>query len=322
MNGSAIVRWTGSGRIEDLELSVRNIIRSRRLKGRMVRNGGSIVVSGSDPVRIAELFRHLPGVRWLAVGFPVDSTESLKEGTSVLAKRYLRPGRKFVVISEVSGMAGPASDLTGTANFAILDAVRKVRTDESRPDITFRLAKDGANGAVGVQIIDGPGGNPSRSEKAGCLVSGGVHSSVLAWMTLVAGYSVELVHAMVEDESVRAVARLYAELSHRVDPTRLSIRVIEGGAIPGMLCAWVGRFSGLAFGGFKAGGAVIPNGLRAVRMPLWLLPEEDFQREFAGLALKDHKRGQNWAEKRKGEVKSRTYGGKRADVSAVLDGLR
>ena len=288
----------------------------------MSRNGNSLIFSGVDPVGTAELLRHVPGVSWLAVGFPVGSNKSLKRGASVLARKYLKPGRRFSVVTEVSGTSVPASDFTGAANFAILEAVEGARVDEAKPNVTFRVALDGSAGAIGVHIIDGPGGNPSGSERAMCLVSGGVHSSVMAWMALLAGYSVELVHAQVADQSLRAVARLYAELSHRADPSELSLRVVRGGGAPRRLSEAAAEAPGVVFGGFRATGPGIPPSLKTVKAPLWLFPEEGFESEFQGLALKAHHRMQDWAEKGRGVGRSRSFGGTTADVSRVLDGLR
>ncbi len=317
-----IVRWSGKGRLEDLATSVSNLLEERGLKPEIEEIGKSVVVAGGNAVVFAGLLQHMPGTSWIAVGFPVHSTVTLKEGVSKLAKNYLKRGSSFTVLAEVAAGNGLASDLAGAANFAILDAVRGVKIDESDPEVVFRVAYDGGRGAVGVQLKSGPGGIPSGKESATCFVSGGMHSSVVAWMALLMGYSVELVHASIDEESVRSVARLYAELSHRVDPSKLRLRVLDGGNARGSLAEWARKRKGALFGGFHRGCGEVPASLSRIVSPLYIMPDEDYNRTYSGLSLKKYESTQDWKYQGKEFVSCRTFGGRRADTSAVMDGLK
>ena len=153
-----------------------------------------------------------------------------------------------------------------------------------------------------------------------CLVSGGVHSSVVAWHALLSGYGASLVHFVVDDESIAQVAGLYAELSHRVDPRRLSLSVNEGDG----LVEWLRRQEGSAvpMTGFHYECGRVPEPLRdRVHSPLALMSEEEILSSFASLSVKDYEHKRDWGagEGRKGRWRS--FGGARADVHGVIDGL-
>jgi hypothetical protein len=263
----------------------------------------------------------MPGVDWIAAGLAVNTFQELTASAGRLAKTYLRRGERFWVGAEPgSGAAG--SDAAGAVTSAILSSVRGVAVSEEAPKVRFRAVFEGTRGVLGVELRAGPGGVPTGTEEATCLVSGGIHSLVVAWSAVVAGFRVRLVHAESGDDALLAVARLYSELSHRADPRALRLEVAGGrpsGVIPGFLKG----VRGPAFTGFTAAGGALPAQLRGlVGAPLYLLPERRFESEFESLGVKAHEAKADWTPvKGGGKVSVKRFGGVAADVSGVLDGL-
>lgn len=282
--------------------------------------GKSVVVRGPEPLGVAVLVRFMPGIAWIAAGFAAQSLSELADAGANLAKSYLRRGERFSVDSEGAGSA-LASDVGGMVTSRILEAVKGARVSES-PRVRFRVAADGRGGVVGVEVSAGVGGVPTGTEGAACFVSGGVHSSACAWMAALAGYRVKLVHARASDRSVLAVARLYSELSNRVDPRGLSLEVLEGGTAAGMLAKRAAKLEGSAFGGFTPA-RTPPESMRGVvRSPVYLMPEERFGAVFESLGIKGELATTDWHETGAGGYSVRTFSGGPADVSGVLDGLQ
>jgi hypothetical protein len=318
-----MVRWTGRGKLADLVASVRGVLGAERIRARVSVAGESVSVEGPEPVEVASVLENLPGVRWIAVGRSSDSMKGLMEELTRLAKVYVRPGEKFAVKGETHGADVKPLDLAGAGNSAVMDAVRGARVNEDEPSTVFRVAFDGRHGVAAVELKQGPGGTPTGGDVARCLVSGGMHSSVVAWNALLSGFSVQLVHAKVDDESLRAVASLYSELSHRVDPRKLELLVLEGGGVRRTLASWASRAPDPVFTGFHAerssGRVVIPRG---VKCPLYLLPEDEFHEIFSEMGLRQDGRTESWKSGGGGATRARSFGGARGDVSRVLDGLR
>ena len=307
--------------MEALRGSVVATLKADKVKARVASLGSSVRVEGPEPVRVAETFRFTPGVSWIAVGESASSFKALVAAGAGLARKYLRRGDGFVVLSEAGG-GSFASDVSGAIVSACLEAVRGSRVREEAPKVIFRAALDGAQGAVGVQITAGPGGIPTGPEEVACLVSGGRHSAVVAWAGLLAGYRLKLVHSMVDESSLLAVARLYSELSHRVAPGSMSLVVLESEAPSAALEAWVLEDRGTTFGGFHTGGAERARLARRVRSPLFLLPEEEFTSRFEGLSIVEHGAEAGWKRARSTVYGVLKFDGGRAEVSDVLDGLR
>ncbi len=321
MKGAAIVRWTGRGNLENLESSVLRLLRDERVKARVRRTGGSLIVSGGEPAAVANMLGHMPGVSWIAVGSHARSYKELGVVAKLMAGKYLRKGDRFAVLAEATGSA-VTSDVAGVVTSSALGEVEGARIDEEAPRTRFRAAFDGTRGAVGVEIFQGPGGTPTGSEEAVCLVSGGKHSSVLAWMTLLSGYRVSLVHWKVDDESLRDVARLYSELSNRVDYSKLSLEVLEGGSAETGSAGMLRGRAPSVFAGFHAGCSEIPNRLaRLVKAPLFLLPEEEIDTVSEGLGHRGTVGKKNWRANVSGRASRWKFGGLRADVNGVLEGL-
>ncbi len=318
---ATILRWTGSGSLADLQSSVEHIMGLEGLKGKAKRSGNSLVVAGPEPARTCSVFRHLPGVSWLAAGYAVEGSFGLAAAAEELAKRYLRRGGRFGVEAESAG--GPAaSDIAGAVTSHLLDAAKGARASPQPPRTTFRVAVDASGGAAGVELSRGPGGIPTGRDRASCLVSGGKHSSVMAWQAVLMGYRVRLVHAVEDDEGLLAAARLYSELSFRSDPRGLSLTAIEGGPAARLLRGFASEADGPVFCGLTAKKALAdwpPES--GVTMPLYLLSEEWFDSEFRGLDLEARESALGWGKGGTTKARSKSFGGRRADVSEVLDGL-
>jgi len=304
--------------MDSLESSVKFVLEEEKVKARVSRIGRSLVLDGPEPIGVATLVGDMPGVSWVAAGTTVGSFRELASVARLLAKRYLRSGDRFVVEAEGTGGV-TASDVGGLVTSAALDVAKGARLAESAR-VRFRVAFDGEKGAAGVEVKRGPGGAPTGKDQVVCFVSGGAHSSVLAWEAVLKGFRVRLVHAKQSEESLLAVARLYSELSHRADPRGLSLEVLEGDSIAGALSGYVQSAKVPAYAGYTAGGRKMPG--PKILAPLYLMAEEKFREEFEALKIKSHDAPEAW--NKKGEEKRvvRRFGGVRADVSRVLDGLR
>lgn len=292
------------------------------LRGRVQVSGGALVVEGPDPVMLESLLGRAPGVAWIAVGMATASLNGVGGAAGLLAKRYVRNGSRFKV--EASGGEGASpSDVGGAVVSAVLEEVGRARVDEERPQVVFRAVMTRSEGAVGVELARGPGGVPTGSKEVTCLVSGGMHSSVLSWVALLSGYRLRMVHAKADEESVLAVARLYSELSHRVDPSALTLEVLAGAEGVAML-NWVSRRSGQpVFVGSHSGCSSLPEPMGTVmQAPLYLAQEEWFISETSGLSLRPLERRLRWVGIGSAPDHSYHFGGVRADVSGVMDGLR
>ena len=319
---TTIIRWTGRGSQRRFESSISRVVGIPGVGGSVTRNGRSVLVEGPEPARVASLLSLLPGVSWVAAGMAARSFRELSQASSVLARRYLRPGDRFRVEADASGGIA-VGDVAGSVVSAALEAVRGSRVDESRPKVRFRASFDGKRGAVGVELFEGPGGSPTGAEGVTCLVSGGKHSSVLSWMALLSGYRVRMVHARIDEESERAAAHLYAELSNRVDPSGLSLEVLRGGE-PASLLLWrAGRAKTPIFAGFHSGCSEVAGALgRSVVAPLFLLPEGSFDTAYKGLSLRGYQANLDTEGRRARPASKSVFAGVKADVSQVLDGLR
>ena len=319
--GAVIVRWTGRGRLADLESSVSNVMALGKDKWRLTRSGASVLIEGKDPVGASRSLRQLPGVAWVAVGMTANSIRELGKAAALLALKYLREGDRFAVIAD-SSVPRALGDIAGAVASAALDAVKGARIDDMRPKLRIRATFDRSVGAVGVELSAGPGGVPTGSEEVVCLASGGKHSSALCWFALLSGFRVKLVHAETNGVGLRPVARLYAELSHRADPASLSMEVLGGGDVASLLKRRLKGERRRVFGGFHSGCSEPPAFMKGdVASPLFLLPEEYFDREFQSLSLEDAPSKAGWKPGSEKVAKTRRFGGVRADVSQVLDGL-
>jgi hypothetical protein len=289
-----------------------------RIKAKIL--GNSVLLKESEPFEAISRLRHLPGVAWLAVGYPVGSFGEIGRAAGKLARNYIQSGERFSVEAEGTGNAVGA-DAAGAATSGILDHVTGAKVSLDKPKIKFRVAFDGTRGAVGVQLSLGPGGAPTGTSGVTCLVSGGSHSAVVAWMAALAGFRVRLVHAKTTDTGLLAVARLYSELSHRMDPRGLTVKVLRGDSVLSVLKGYVAGENQGIFGGFRLGHELPLAMGRGISSPLYLLPEEKFSSEFAELGIKGDDATADWGSSEGSRFSASSFGGVTADVSDLLDGI-
>ncbi len=317
---TTIIRWTGRGSVSRLKSSVEFSLRQAGLRGRVKLIGGSIVIAGPEPLALSALLGGKSGVAWTAAGLTAASRRELASASATLARGYLRRGDGFSIEAEGGGGATSA-DVSGTITSAILETVKGTRVSSEAPNVKFRATSEGAGGVVGVEVRAGPGGVPTGNCWATCLVSGGIHSAVVASDAILAGYRLRLVHASAGEESLLAVARLYVELCHRCDPRGLKLEVLEGDPVQSGLAAVAAKAEGEVFGGFHFP-CPVPRSLSKASAPLFLLPEERFRAEFDALGITGFESETDWAGRGTGRPRVKRYRGPAADVSAVLDGLR
>lgn len=328
MDTATIVGWSGSGDFRDLERTA-----LRRLgadKSRAKRVGGTLVVSGGNPVEAARRLGLLPGVAWVAVGYRFDR-ETYLGALRKLAKNYLRKGRRFRITASSPSAPG-SGDLVLEGNSELLSTIGGSRVDERRPDVKFRVSSDGSGGACGVEIGSGPGGTPTRAEWVSCLVSGGERSSSMAWMTALSGASVRLVHSRTDDGALRHVARLYSELSSRMDSRRLQLVALGGGGDAyGRIAMWLRRHRETTYAGARllvrgeltSFAERFPN----LAFPLVLIQDEAIAAVYKSLGLGRAAGGRGPRLSLKAleaptEYSAATFGGVEADSNAVIDALK
>lgn len=319
---ATILGWTGSGSQADLVSSVAGSLAAAGVRARVRRCGPALIVEGPEPASSAAALVNTPGVAWVAIGMSVKSFKELADASRLLARSYIRPGSRFMVAAS-AGKGVMASDVSGTVTSAVLETRKGARIDEQRPQIVIRATLSDEGGAAAVETSRGPGGTPTGRRWVTCLASGGIHSSVLCWMALLSGYRLRMVHAKADDASLLAVAKLYAELSHRVDPSFVDLEVVVGTRGDPM-ALWAG-LHGIkpVFAGFHAGCSDVPRMMTGkVGAPLYLAQEEWLETEAASLLTKPHLSLTDWHGSAAPPVQKLGFGGTRADVSGVLDGLR
>jgi hypothetical protein len=326
---AAIVGWSGYGEFGELMASASSKLAMG--EGRLTTGSRTLTVNGADPVAVARRLAFLPGVSWIAAGYQFDDEAACTARLKLLAVRYLRRGSSFRLTAEVESSGREEGDILLDGNGSILKAVAGTRVDEKAPDVTFRVVMVKDRGAVGVQLRAGPGGVPtSKAAKASCLVSGGYHSAVVAWMAALSGFSLTLVHARTDDESLRQVARLYAELSRRMDTRYLKLEVLDGVGSPGeRLANWLDGAKGDIMAGVhpQCRGRKARSTLRSypqILVPLLLVQEEGVRAGLDSLGIKV--KAQDAAAAllvtgRKSPYIVRRVGGIETDISGVLDGL-
>jgi hypothetical protein len=149
-------------------------------------------------------------------------------------------------------------------------------------------------------------------------------------MAVLSGYRVTLVHSRADDASLRQVARLYAEISKRMDVSGLELRVLEGRGDPGeRLAGWLGEAAGQVMAGAhpQCRGNRILEAFRdhsRVIQPLLLLQEEEVRSKVDSLGIKIKgvdeapRLSMTGAEAR---CVVRRYGRKESDINGVLDAI-
>ena len=327
----AMVGWSGAGRFDDLErTTLRKLTSTRRAANHI---NGTLLVTAEDPVHVARQLAFLPGVAWISVGYRFGRNKDYLNTLEHLAKGYLSTRKKFKISAQVVGSGQIAGDVVLAGNSALLSSVPRAKVDERSPDVRFRVCIEGTRGACGVEIRAGPGGAPTGGDWVSCLVSGGERSSSLAWMAALSGFSLRLVHSRTSEAALRHVARLYSELSFRMDPRCVELLVLDGGNnLAGRIGSWLSESKTTAFAGIRPEPSaalvefakrfpnlVLPlilvqdDAIRAVYRSLRIGPPTKDGRA-SGLTLKSLQAGSAYSEKR--------FGGVQADSNTVIDAIK
>jgi len=319
--------WDAASR--KLGTVVRKLAASERDTQRI---GDTLIVTDNDPVAVARSLSFLPGVAWIAVGYRFSGARNYLDNLELLAKRYLRKGKTFKISAQVVDSEQTAGDAVLAGNSELLSSITGARVNERNPRVRFRVCVQGERGACGAEISAGPGGAPTSGNWVSCLVSGGANSSALAWMAALSGFSVRLVHSRTEEVALRHVARLYSELSFRMDARCLELIVLDGGKNSfARMGGWLFDHKGEAFAGLRPESPDVLAGF-AGRFPNLALPLVLFQDDALAAIYRSLGLGQAareaaggltlkalWA---KGPYSELRFGGVQADSNAVIDAVR
>jgi hypothetical protein len=321
----AIVGWSGAGELADLERTVSNKLSLG--KGGLRRVARALVVQTPDPVGVARRLESLPGVEWVAVGYRFRGMEGYLEALKVLSTRYLRRGNRFRIVASMSDPAA-SGDYVLAGSSAVLSSIGGTKVSERRPQVSFRVSADAGAGALGAEIRGGPGGLPTGGERVACMVSGGYHSSAMAWMAALSGFSIRLVHSRSDDGALTRVAKLYSELSRRMDPTGLELLVLEGGeGRSGRLGAWLREEGDPVLAGVTQGRAAaavrVAKRFPGLLFPLLLVQEREIARISRSLGVKDSSGPEGVLERLggRGGYSAKRFGGREADLNEVVDSI-
>lgn len=331
MKAVAMIGWSGSGEFEDLETTAAG--RLSAVDGETDRIGDTLVVAALDPVAVARSLGSLPGVAWVAVGYRFRGPEGYLKTLELLAKRYVSRRKTFKILAHAAGSGQTAGDAVLSGNSLVLASIPGSRVGESNPGVRFRVSIQGVRGACGAQVREGPGGFPTGEDWVSCLVSGGERSASMAWMAALSGYSLRLVHSWKDDASLRAVARLYSELSFRMDPRRLELVLLSGGDAPyGRIGGWLREHKGAAFAGTRVERpdslADVARSFPNLAFPLVLLQDADIATTYrslgVGRAEKEAGKGRMalGALEATSKYSEAKFGGAQADANSVIDALK
>ena len=155
----------------------------------------------------------------------------------------------------------------------------------------------------------------------------------MAWMAALSGFSLRLVHSATDDVALRHVARLYSELSHRMDPRCLELLVLGGGGeAAGRIGRWIRSQKGEVFAGLRPRPAGTQAGLAKrfpnLSLPLVLVQDEEIARIYRSLGLgrasKGGIRGRLTLKALGAEspYSERKFGEVQADSNVVIDAIK
>jgi hypothetical protein len=282
-----MVGWSGSGSLEDLERTVVHKLGEGAKASSLV---SSLIIETGEPVAAARDLAHLPGVEWIGVGGRFNGADSYLKSLVSLGERYLPRAKTFKVSAQTRSTRQLPGDLILAGNSQLLSSFAGTRVQEKTPDVRFRVALEGSKGACAAEIVSGPGGAPSSPRWVVCLVSGGARSSAMAWLAALSGYSVRLLHSSTGEPALRQVARLYSELSHRLDPQCLELVLLTGETDPfGRIGRWLEESREEALAGLHPDrpeelarlAARFPN----LAMPLLLFPADQIRTIYRSLEV-------------------------------------
>lgn len=327
-----MVGWSGAGAFEDLERTV--VRKLSETEGETDRVGDTLLAPSDDPVAAARTLAFLPGVAWIAVGYHFSGTGSYLKNLGLLGKRYLSKGMTFKISAEVVASKQTAGDVVLAGNSELLSSFAGARVDERKPRVRFRVCVEGTTGACGAELRAGPGGLPTGDEWVSCLVSGGERSSAMAWMAALSGFSLRLVHSRTDEVDLRRVARLYSELSFRMDPSCLELILLDGGEDAyGRIGGWLrGHRRAGAFAGLRHRGSDALTGFAEsfpnLRLPLILVQDDEIAQIYRSLGIGRASTGRASggltlrALEAAGQYSEQKFGGVRADSNEVIDTLK
>jgi len=327
---AAMVGWSGVGSFDDLE---RSAIRKLKTRGVVLaRRSGMLALRVSDPVTVARSLGYLPGVSWIAVGFLFEGQEGYLRSLEDLARRYLTKGKSFRISAYAVASSRSVGDVVLAGNSHLLSVIDDARVNERKPDIRFHVSFEGDKGACGVEIGSGPGGYPTNGTWVTCLVSGGENSSSMTWMSALSGFSLRLVHSATDDKSLLHVARLYSELSFRMDERSLELVVLRGDGSPvGRIGKWLREHDETSFAGLRPrqtrGLTRLAVSFPNLRFPLLILQEDEIKGVYRSLGLGRASGGKGigltlHALKAGGKYQETRFGGSTADSNTVIDAIR
>jgi hypothetical protein len=283
-----MVGWSGAGGFDDLE---RTVVRKLSAgDGESDRVGDTLLVAAEDPVASARSLTFLPGVAWIAVGYRFNGAGNYLKTLELLAGRYLSKRRTFKISAQVFASKQTAGDVVLAGNSELLASIPGARVDERKPHVRFRVCIQGERGACGAEIRAGPGGLPTSKDWVSCLVSGGERSSAMAWMAALSGFSIRLVHSRTDEAALRHVARLYSELSFRMDARCLGLVLLDGGDDAyGRIGGWLHDHKGAVFAGLRPGHADALAGIAGsfpnLSLPLILVQDDEIASTYRSLGL-------------------------------------
>jgi hypothetical protein len=326
-----MVGWSGAGGFDDLQ---RTVVRKLSVgDGDSDRIGETLLVAAEDPVAAARSLTFLPGVAWIAVGYRFNGAGNYLKNLEALARRYLSKGRTFKISAQVFDSKQTAGDAVLAGNSELLASIPGARVDERKPRVRFRVCIQGERGACGAEIRAGPGGLPTSGDWVSCLVSGGERSSALAWMAALSGFSIRLVHSRTDEAALRHVARLYSELSFRMDARCLELILLDGGSDAyGRIGGWLHDHKGPVFAGLRPERPEALSGIARrfpnLALPLILVRNDEIAATYRSLGLGRPATGSGGdgltlrALDARIQYSERRFGGVQADSNAVIDTMK
>jgi adenylyl- and sulfurtransferase ThiI len=193
------------GRVRDEQSSaillgqVRERLRDLGLKGKVEESEGALVVTGDEPVRLAEAISRFSGVEAADVVSVVEPTiPAVSKALRDAAMKLVYPRERYRLVVEVGG----GSDLSPTdVEFAALAKLidqmegRGSKVSERRPDREVRAFVTKSAAYVRYFAYPGFGGLPVGSNgRAVVLFSGGIGSYWAAVDTMKAGLELDLLY--------------------------------------------------------------------------------------------------------------------------------
>lgn len=200
--------------IENIKLK----LKKKSLQGEILRERHRIYIQTDNAKKVADSLKSIFGIVSLspAIETKADIGE-LGKVAADMAEKIIDEGDTFAVRVKRTGRHGFSSkDVEEKLGDMILDSIN-TRVDLSHPDKTiYAEVKDG-QGFVFDEKIRGVGGLPYKTQgKVIALISGGVDSSVAAWMIMRRGCEIIALHFGSTDEVEEIIERLQEYSVHRI----------------------------------------------------------------------------------------------------------